>query len=191
MNGSHGKWKIPRHVRDADRLIGIGIEGSSIKRCSGCFMVKFLSDFYRAVKARDGRSNQCTDCYKKHKKELLKEERLYFLKTREYHERVIKRRDNKTKLRLNNGKKRKPNKVPEVRKKCYKDFLLAKYNKKITPGSCAYCGSTENIDGHHDDYTKPLSVVWLCRKHHIIHHYEKLCLETVKNDRTRKTRPNL
>lgn len=36
----------------------------------------------------------------------------------------------------------------------------------ILQGICAVCGSTENIDGHHVDYSKPLDVVWLCRLHH-------------------------
>lgn len=30
---------------------------------------------------------------------------------------------------------------------------------------CSECGA-EPADAHHPDYTKPLEVVWLCRKHH-------------------------
>jgi hypothetical protein len=34
---------------------------------------------------------------------------------------------------------------------------------------CEVCGD-EKVDGHHDDYTKPLEVRWLCRKHHLEYH---------------------
>lgn len=30
---------------------------------------------------------------------------------------------------------------------------------------CVVCGATP-AQGHHPDYSKPLEVVWLCRKHH-------------------------
>lgn len=37
-------------------------------------------------------------------------------------------------------------------------------------GPCEVCGA-EKTDGHHDDYSKPLDVRWLCRLHHMeIHH---------------------
>ncbi len=35
---------------------------------------------------------------------------------------------------------------------------------------CEVCGTTENIDGHHDRYDQPLVVRWLCRLHHAQHH---------------------
>jgi hypothetical protein len=37
---------------------------------------------------------------------------------------------------------------------------------KIKKGPCEVCGSDERIHAHHDDYAQPLSVRWLCAKHH-------------------------
>lgn len=38
---------------------------------------------------------------------------------------------------------------------------------------CEVCKTTEDIQAHHDDYTKPLIVRWLCRKHHSEYHKNK------------------
>jgi hypothetical protein len=35
---------------------------------------------------------------------------------------------------------------------------------------CTTCGSTEDIEAHHADYSRPLDVEWLCHKHHREHH---------------------
>lgn len=43
-------------------------------------------------------------------------------------------------------------------------------NGSLVKQPCAVCGSDERIHGHHDDYTKPLEVVWLCHKHHMERH---------------------
>jgi len=34
---------------------------------------------------------------------------------------------------------------------------------------CQVCGDPQT-DGHHPDHTKPLEVVWLCRRHHKAEH---------------------
>lgn len=39
----------------------------------------------------------------------------------------------------------------------------------VIRGTCEVCGDNK-VDAHHDDYTKPLSVRWMCRKHHAEHH---------------------
>ena len=42
---------------------------------------------------------------------------------------------------------------------------------KLKKGKCEVCNSPKVV-AHHDDYTKPLSVRWLCQKHHIEIHCE-------------------
>lgn len=41
---------------------------------------------------------------------------------------------------------------------------------KLIPQPCCICGSMEGLEKHHEDYTKPLNVIWYCREHHIAHH---------------------
>lgn len=40
---------------------------------------------------------------------------------------------------------------------------------RLTRQPCSVCGA-ERVDAHHDDYSKPLDVRWLCREHHLEHH---------------------
>ncbi len=52
-----------------------------------------------------------------------------------------------------------------------------RYGRLINPEKCSVCDSTERfsdgrtaIQGHHDDYNKPLDVRWLCQKCHFKWH---------------------
>jgi len=36
----------------------------------------------------------------------------------------------------------------------------------LVKGSCEICGDP-SVDAHHTDYTRPLEVRWLCRRHHV------------------------
>jgi len=40
---------------------------------------------------------------------------------------------------------------------------------KLKKKPCELCGSS-NVEAHHNDYSKPLEVRWLCPKHHAIIH---------------------
>ena len=57
---------------------------------------------------------------------------------------------------------------------------------KIKRQPCEVCGTLENVDAHHDDYSKPQEVRWLCRAHHIAHHRncrdEEVRMAKMRND---------
>ena len=45
-------------------------------------------------------------------------------------------------------------------------------NKSLVRKPCEVCGAIR-VDAHHDDYSKPLDIRWLCRSHHLQHHRSK------------------
>lgn len=45
------------------------------------------------------------------------------------------------------------------------EFRKAVMRGDIIRQPCEKCGK-EKTEGHHSDYSKPLDVIWLCKKHH-------------------------
>lgn len=41
------------------------------------------------------------------------------------------------------------------------------------PKKCSKCPSILQLEAHHEDYSKPLVVLWLCNKCHVIIHKNK------------------
>ena len=56
---------------------------------------------------------------------------------------------------------------------CRRKVVCAIQSGKLKRGHCEDCGKTpsqEKIYGHHEDYDKPLEVVWLCSSCHMRRH---------------------
>lgn len=54
----------------------------------------------------------------------------------------------------------------------YNAVSIAIKNKIIKKNPCYNCGSKIKLEAHHVDYTKPLDIIWLCKKCHIDLHKE-------------------
>ncbi len=58
---------------------------------------------------------------------------------------------------------------PEYKQDATNILNLAVCQGKIMKQPCATC-RCGNVEAHHQDYTKPLEVMWFCRRHHQLWH---------------------
>ena len=64
-----------------------------------------------------------------------------------------------------------PSKTPEARRTHWAFYKAVVSGELQYPDACERCGRvTRDIHGHHDDYSKPLDVRWLCVVCHNRHH---------------------
>jgi hypothetical protein len=148
------------------------------KKCFKCGMVKQLSDFYDHPMMGDGHLNKCKECTKKDAAERrsnkLEECREYDRKRGSLPHRVEARKQYVESLKNDDPERYKnmrysyTKKYREKNKQKYKAHRLLDYhisNGDIKREPCFICGSMLS-EGHHPDYDFPLSVIWLCDKHH-------------------------
>lgn len=152
-----------------------------MRRCSKCDVIKEATEFY-------GRSRQCAECVRAYRREWSARHPGYSaLKRKEWAEKNPERAREIERRKYERRKAKRPAKVPRPpaltmseRKRRYEDKhpLKAEARKiyryalrmgRLEKQPCEVCGEFE-VDGHHDDYLKPLEVRWLCRKHHAEHH---------------------
>lgn len=138
-----------------------------IKTCSQCKEVKPVAEFAdnKNGEYRYKRSNckSCTNIYGRDyrikNKTILAEKDRARDQTPERKAYHVKRR---RKWQLLNKEKR----------ECHWRLLCAVKMGRIKKDPCEICGEIK-VDGHHDDYSKPLEVRWLCRLHHNQLHKEQ------------------
>lgn len=142
------------------------------KRCFKCLCVKAIDLFYKHAAMRDGRLNKCIDCTKadaiKHRLENLERVRAYDRSRGNDSHRVAARRAYSSTAagakRHAEASQRWSERNPE-RKRASTAVNAALRRGKLKRLPCLVCGD-EKSEGHHPDYSAPLSVVWLCDEHH-------------------------
>ena len=117
------------------------------KYCYKCKQTKYVGDFAICRRSKDGLQEKCKTC-------SAKTVRLWY---------------RKNKNRAYEATKRSQARHPEkYRAGCV--VRMAVMRGTITKKPCEVCGDN-NVHAHHEDYSKPREVVWLCRKHHVERHY--------------------
>lgn len=59
---------------------------------------------------------------------------------------------------------------PHLQLSAHKLVRTALRNGTLVKENCFVCGSSNHVEAHHEDYAKPLEVVWLCRFDHAQRH---------------------
>ena len=146
------------------------------KTCFKCLRTLDLSDFYKHPRMGDGHLGKCKDCTKSDteiRRKALEESNLqWVLSERERHriKSAKKRAEGHTQSKEQRAKacRRFRENHPDKKKAIYKSSNAIR-DGKLTRKPCEVCGK-EKAQAHHDDYSKPLDVRWLCVKHHNEHH---------------------
>jgi len=125
------------------------------KNCTKCGILKPVSEYYVS------NLSSCKSCVRASVKANRGANKEYY---REYDR---KRGSRQTKEYLCEWRKKYPQK--------YKAQTMvgnAIRGKKLFKQPCETCGESDRVHAHHDDYSKPLNVRWLCAAHHKQWHAE-------------------
>lgn len=129
------------------------------KRCFKCNEEKHLDLFYAHPRMSDGYLNKCKKCTKQDVK-------TNYSTNREHYAEYEKKRWGNPERRRYSQSLVNSNKS---RKQTHSAVSNAIRDGKMSKKPCVVCGETK-VQAHHHDYSKPLDVVWLCRKHHLETH---------------------
>jgi len=133
------------------------------KPCFRCRERKPMSEFYRHAAMADGHLNKCKACCRA---DAIANRRAKVDYYRAYDRARTQTSDRREWAagRLRSYRSRNP----------MKNAARAAVSRAVRAGSlvrrpCEVCGC-DQVDAHHDDYSKPLAVRWLCRIHHLMAH---------------------
>ena len=131
-----------------------------------CKKIKPLSEFYYD-KANGRKYSQCRTC-----SNMKRKERYYrdVEETRRLKAEEARRNYNPEK-ELAKYRKRYAEHPEQCNARTKLQYAI-KTGRVIKPDSCSQCGSTRRVSGHHEDYSKPLEVIWLCQVCHSAVHAE-------------------
>lgn len=130
-----------------------------MKRCFKCQQEKPPEQFYRHPQMADGRLNKCKECARADVSSNYGAKRPQY-SAYEQHRQADPQRRTRKQAYLRAHNKRNPQKAKARRALGY-----AVSTGKVARLPCEVCGNPKS-QGHHDDYSKPLDVRWLCFRCH-------------------------
>jgi len=155
------------------------------KKCSICKIIKLITDFYITKEGRV--SSSCKECRNKKatlwQKNHPEKKRLIQKKSRDKPKAKERQKKYYREWYKKNGRSRSSDyqeAILEWRKnnpdgvRAHQIVSYALYHGKITePKLCQKCNLEKKLCAHHNDYSKPLEIIWLCYSCHKLEHSKK------------------
>ena len=146
------------------------------KKCFKCNTVKPLEDFYKHPQMPDGYVNKCKEC---NKNDVTANRNKNIEKYRAYDR--ARSKDPK-RVKANTEITRAWRAEDLRRQVAHSQVSKAIRNGGLVRQPCCRCGEAKTV-AHHEDYDKPLEVVWLCQPCHKQRHKEILWHFNLKQGR--------
>lgn len=137
------------------------------KECRKCNVVKPLSEFYKCRGMADGHFNQCKAC-KKIYADSYTEKNIEVIRAK-----GRERMKNPERAKICNELTKAWKKADLRRQKCHTAVKTEIRAGRLKRQPCVRCGNEKSI-AHHEDYDRPLYIVWLCAVCHKQRHKEIL-----------------
>lgn len=150
------------------------------KTCKGCGISKPLDEYYFYGKKTKRRGGKCKECTKA----MVRANRAAKIEYYRQHDRDRAMRPDRLAARISYSKTPRGiealrrassdwNKRNPRKRQASSMVSHALRDGKLTKMPCEVCGVKEPVQAHHDDYSKPLDVRWLCVPCHAAHHKEE------------------
>ena len=138
-----------------------------MKKCFKCGKTKELDEFYKESKMANGHFGKCKECSKKdstsNRNKNIERFREYDRQRSKLPHRIEGCVEYARKYRKKHPLR---NAVAQLLKRAVRDGKIKK------PKICSICHEEKRIMGHHEDYYKPLDVIWVCQIcHKKLHKY--------------------
>lgn len=135
------------------------------KECFKCKTVKPFEEFYKHSEMADGHLNKCKECTKNdatsHRNKNLEKIRAYDRDRAKKPERIKATTEITRAWRAEDKR----------RALCHSAVAVAIRSGDLVRHPCSRCGEKKSV-AHHEDYDKPLEVMWLCQPCHKQRHKE-------------------
>lgn len=146
------------------------------RACTKCGETKPLDAFYKHPFGRDGRQSKCADCTKADVRANRQARIEYYRAYERERAKLLHRVEARQEYAKANPDRPRPlakhESDPLKRSARIKLGNAIRDGKISRPPHCEVCSAPGDVHGHHDDYSKPLDVIWCCTAcHALIHAY--------------------